>query len=104
MLKSAIWFRQFECLCMKWWWVILCSILLIMFYEQSAKGRKREYIYLETRLAQLQRQRALALETNRELNLQVDSQSDPEWIELILQKSLGLVPEERTKVFFEHEL
>ena len=37
----------------------------------------------------------------RDLKLQVASQSDPAWIELALIKGLGLVPEGYTKIYYK---
>lgn len=33
--------------------------------------------------------------------LEINSQSDPAWVELMLMKNLGLVPEGQIKVFFD---
>ena len=40
-------------------------------------------------------------EKQEELRLQIASQSDPAWVELLIKKQLGMVPSGQTKVYFE---
>ena len=48
----------------------------------------------------LLKKKKLALEKQKGLLRQINSQNDPAWIELMLMKEMGLVPEGQTKVFF----
>ena len=42
-----------------------------------------------------------SLETKKEyLTRQINSQSDPAWIEMVMKKELGLVPEGQVKIYF----
>lgn len=34
------------------------------------------------------------------LTRQINSQSDPSWIEMVLKKELGMVPEDQIKIYF----
>ncbi|MCE2983850.1 MAG: hypothetical protein LW832_09830 [Parachlamydia sp.] len=49
----------------------------------------------------LQKEKRTALKRQEDLQLQINSQSDPAWIELTLMKGLGLVPEGEQKVYFQ---
>lgn len=85
------------------WWVLLFLIVSYFFYEQGVKKKNRDFAQLHARLVELQTQKQIATETQEDLLLQINSQSDPAWVELILMKGLGLVPEGQTKVFFAHD-
>lgn len=98
---TTTWIRTLERLCIQWWWVLLCLIVLFMIHERSAKSRQDEFARLQEHLSQLQVQRQAALIHKEDLELQINSQSDPEWVELVLRKGLGLVPEGQVKVFFD---
>lgn len=49
----------------------------------------------------MQKEKEIALEKQTALLLQINSESDPDWIEIVLKRSLGMAPEEYRKVFFE---
>jgi hypothetical protein len=52
-------------------------------------------------LNDLQVEKEELLLQREELLLNIQSQSDSTWVELILMKRLGLVPEGKTKVYFD---
>ena len=85
---------------MRWWWVLLFIILCYLFYEQGLKTRDQKYALLYRKLMELRGEKQIAKSTQEDLLLQINSQSDPAWVELTLMKGLGLVPEGQTKVFF----
>lgn len=85
---------------MKGWWVILFILGCYMGYEQGLKKRNLDYDKLYSHYLDLQEQKKAALALREDLHLQVNSQSDPAWVELVLMKGLGLIPEGQTKVFF----
>lgn len=97
------WIKRLERLCVQWWWVLLCLLIVYTFHEQSAKTREEESARLRTQLIQLQGDKVSALMHHDDLMLQLNSQSDPEFVELVLRKGLGLVPQDQTKVFFDRE-
>lgn len=81
-------------------WVLLfiaaCGIIYF-----NALGRKNQVLaVLDQQLKALEVQQAMLLGEKEDLMLQIQSQSDPAWIQLILMKELGLVPEGQTKVYF----
>jgi hypothetical protein len=83
-----------------WWWVVLFILICLMAYEHSANNKNKESIFLLVQLKELQVEKENALMVHDELLRQINSQSDPAWIELSLMKVLGLTPEGQTKVFF----
>lgn len=84
-----------------WWWVLLFVLVCLMAYEHSASNKDRESASMIVQLNELQSEKEKALILNKELFRQINSQSDPAWIELSLMKVLGLTPEGQTKVFFK---
>ena len=88
---------------MKSWWVVLFILTCYMFYEQGLKKRDLDYDKLHLQLVDLQQQKKEALNLREDLILQVNSQSDAAWVELVLMKGLGLIPEGQTKVFFTNK-
>lgn len=86
--------------CLTCWWVFLFALLCFMIFEQGMKRRDRDHIKLSQHLSELQLEKKKALFLHEDLLLQVNSQSDPAWIELILMRGLGLSPEGQIKVFF----
>lgn len=71
-----------------------------MLYEQMVKKRDQDYEKLFQHLVELQTEKIQAIKIQEELNLQMNSESDPAWIELVLIRELGLAPEEYKKIFF----
>lgn len=68
---------------------------------ESALGTQREeFAKLNEQWGLLQQEKDKLLQEQSDLKLQVNSQSDPAWVELTLKRKLGLVPEGQKKVFF----
>ncbi len=83
------------------WWVFAFVGLLSLFYMHGIYHKRQEYTELKGRMKALEKDRLLALEEQKELLLQIQSQNDPAWIELVLKRSLGMVPDGQVKVYFE---
>lgn len=86
------------------WWVLLFGILCYMLFEQGIQVRDREFVQLQEHYNDLEKQKREALTLNEKLLLEINSQSDPAWVELILMKGLGLVPEGQIKYFFDKSM
>ncbi len=84
----------------KSWWVILFSIFSFFLYHHISYKKQREIVELENRLLKLQKKTVIALREKEDLTLRLTSQSDPAWIEMILMKKLGVVPQGYVKVHF----
>ncbi len=83
------------------WWVYLCLGTGFLLYSHAIHKKEVAFSDLEKKLATLQMERERVLEQKEDLILQINSQSDPEWIQMMLMKGLGVVPEGQTKVYFE---
>lgn len=79
----------------------LCLSLLFFYYELQKKNGEIHQQRVE--IERLGNEREVAQKTNEELSLIVNSQNDPEWVELVLLKELGLVPEGKIKVHFTNQ-
>lgn len=93
-------FRAFERLFLHSWWVLLFVLLCFFFYEQGERSQKSLYLGLTTQLEELTTEKMKALERQKRLRMQINSQSDPAWIELTLRRCLGVVPEGESKIYF----
>lgn len=85
----------------KSWWVAAIAILSLGLYEQGAKELQKEINNFQYEASILTEKIKISKQLQEELRLQVMSQSDPAWIELVLIRSLGLVPEGYTKIYYE---
>lgn len=82
------------------WWVVGFILFCAIVYENGLRTREEDALRLASHLEQLHYQKESALATQIDLQTKINSQNDPAWIELILMKNLGLVPEGYQKVFF----
>jgi hypothetical protein len=83
------------------WWMVTFFCLVGLFFWQNSRKTYFVAADLQERLADImEQQRLVALERD-DLLLQIQSQKDPKWVELILMRRLGLIPEGQTKVYFE---
>jgi len=82
------------------WWVIAFVALCGVIYLHGVRQKNITYQEMTGRLQILETEKALALAQQEELLLQIQSQSDPAWVEMVLKRNLGLVPEGQTKVYF----
>lgn len=88
------------CIFIRSWWVIAFFLICIISYEQGLKKRNVIYQQLTDQQLSLQKEKEEALLHQKNLQLQINSQSDLAWVELALMKGLGLVPEGQKKVYF----
>lgn len=82
------------------WWAFLFCSLLSLFYFHFYNQKKNQVKHLKLRLVEMERQKELSLMRQEELGLCIASQDDPAWIEMILMRDLGVVPEGFLKVHF----
>lgn len=85
----------------RYWWVVSFCILTALFYFHSFKEKKSAVRHLGVRLEEMEREKSLALQKREDLQLRIASQTDPAWIEMILMRDLGVVPEGFLKVHFK---
>ena len=84
----------------RFWWVCLVVLIGLIMLEQRLKTlhSEREQLFQQYQFLIEEKEKAVTLKEN--LKLQINSQSDPAWVELTLKKGLGLVPEGQIKVLF----
>ncbi len=82
------------------WWVLLFISACFLVFLHFSEKKNRVISSLGQHLSCYRVQKAKLLQENEELKLQINSQSDPAWIQLTLMKGLGLVPEGQLKVYF----
>ena len=85
----------------RYWWVILFCTVTAFGYFHSAKGKKQAIHSLCQRLHAMEKERVVAMQRRDDLQLRIASQNDPAWIEMILMRDLGVVPEGFLKVHFK---
>jgi|SRR5579872_1950189 len=82
-----------------WWVAAFCSVTCVVYY-QSLKEKKGALRELAFRLQEMEKEKTLAFQEKEELHLRIASQTDSSWIETILMRDLGVVPEGYLKVHF----
>lgn len=82
-------------------WPVLFMLACYLAYEHGMRTWSKEYAMLKSHYMELEEEKQKLLSIQEDLALQINSQSDPAWVELTLIKGLGLVPEGQTKVYFE---
>lgn len=92
--------RLFDEIIIKSWWVVLFFILSYFIFDSAMRNKNRQERSLHLKLEQLNRQIALGHLKHEELLAEIESQKDPEWIELTLRRCLGLCPKGAKKVHF----
>lgn len=95
--------KAFETLILRSWWIFLFLAICYVFYSHGQQKKNLIFSELKSRLKELDHEKELALRHREDLLLQINSQSDPAWIQLILMKGLGVVPEGQLKVYFKKE-
>ena len=84
-----------------WWWVVFCCLCSFGLYFHAVKDKQEQIRALSFRLDTMKKEKFYALSEGESLRLQIDSQTDPSWIEMILMRDLGVVPEGWIKVHFK---
>lgn len=85
------------------WWVILFILGCYLSYEQGLQKKDRDFAKLQWQYTELQKKKKMLLSLQENFRRELNSQNDPAWIELVLMKELGVVPEGQTKVLFTNE-
>jgi hypothetical protein len=84
-----------------WWWVAAFCSLSLFAYCQSSAEKKQAIAELAARIEELSSEKIVSEQLKEELLLAVASQEDPAWIEMVLMRDLGVVPEGWLKVHFK---
>jgi len=92
--------KKFEYIIIKFWWVFLFIIISFLGFDRLTKKKNKEIYNYKKNFLALEKEKNQEKEKRDFLNLRINSQNDPEWIELILMKKLGVVPKGKIKVRF----
>lgn len=84
------------------WWVILLALLFYAGYERSTYQSCQQYQKLTSTIQTLHEEKTALQIRNDQLQQQIQSQTDPAYIELTLMKVLGLVPEGKQKAVLKN--
>lgn len=84
------------------WWVMVFVGLCAVFYLHAMREKDHAFQEMTVSLHTLEKAKAEVVAQQEELLLQIHSQSDPAWVEMVLKANLGMVPEGQTKVYFKN--
>jgi len=87
----------------RFWWTALVLLFCYGFYLHGMHKKKEMLTKLKYQVSLLENQLCTALETREDLLVQIESQEDPAWTEMLIKKHLGKVAPNQTKVYFEKE-
>jgi hypothetical protein len=83
------------------WWVFLFIAAVLVPYSAAVKKKKASIEEMKAKISSLESVYHSYLEEREDLSLQIASLDDPAWIEQILMRDMGLVPEGYIKVHFK---
>ena len=101
--QPKTWLQKIEKTLINSWWVILFVLGCYLSYENGLQKKDQDLAKLQFQHTELQKRKKQLLLQQEDLKRQINSQSDPEWVELVLMKGLGLTPEGQTKVLFTNQ-
>lgn len=82
------------------WWVFLFCLSFGATYFHFRTEKLKEVGHLKSRLVTMENEKSSALMARVDLKERLGSQNDPAWIEMVLMRDLGVVPEGFLKVHF----
>lgn len=82
-------------------WVFSVAIGCFSLYGEAMYKKSRVCVELKDKVQKVEVLKKLLLEEQEELNLELSSRSDDAWLEMVLKKRLGVVPEGQMKVYFK---
>jgi Tfp pilus assembly protein PilN len=85
------------------WWFFLILFLFFVVYRVAIKKKQDEISFLTSRIQELQVQKEQKTQQKEDLISRIEAQNDPAWIEQVLKKEIGVVPDGQMKVHFSKE-
>ncbi len=85
----------------RFWWIGGFCLFCTTWYCHAASRRDAALEEVSFRLQEMEKEKLLASQEQEDLQLRLQSESDPAWVEMILMKELGVVPEGWVKVHFK---
>jgi hypothetical protein len=83
------------------WWVVAILGVTSLVYFHGMRKKEWELQELHHRKMALEHAKKGLLEEREDLKAQIESQQDSAYVEMVLIKGLGMVPEGQHKVYFE---
>ncbi|MBS0625033.1 MAG: hypothetical protein JSS32_03185 [Verrucomicrobia bacterium] len=83
------------------WWVVAFSAVVGLIYMHALKDRNAALAEISFRFQEMEKERFMVLQEKEDLQLRIASQNDPAWIEMVLMREIGVVPEGWIKVHFQ---
>jgi hypothetical protein len=83
------------------WWIVVFVIMAAALYAQAIHKKNRLEQKLHEKVEALNHAKREEEERKQELLLRLQSEEDPDWIELVLKEKLGVTGEGELKVVFE---
>ncbi len=87
----------------RFWWVVIVLFVCIAYYFHLIRPKEVQILSLRYREIELLKEKEALLSEKRELLLRIQSHNDPAWIEMVLMKELGVVPEGYVKIHFQKQ-
>lgn len=81
--------------------VLVFGSLCLAVYYPAMQKKSQIFLQLKDKVSELELLKDAAVLQRDDLLLQIQSQSDPDWIEMVLKTRLGVVPEGQRKVYFQ---
>lgn len=82
------------------WWVFSFCCLTGLVYLHAVKNRNASLQEMAFRCREMEKHRFEVLQEKEDLSLRIASQHDPAWVEMVLMREIGVVPEGWVKVHF----
>ncbi|NGX56041.1 MAG: hypothetical protein K1060chlam5_00275 [Candidatus Anoxychlamydiales bacterium] len=98
--KMTIFDKFIDFFFIKSWWVFLFALICYIGYENGIKKRNKDIFEMKSRYTLLEKQKDELSYESKDLEQRINSQSDPQWVEQVLMRELGVVPEDQLKVHF----
>lgn len=73
------------------------------FYGVAIREKNADYTDLREKIRKVEALKQRLSEEREELLAELASRSDDDWMEMVLKKRLGVVPEGQTKVYFKRD-
>lgn len=84
------------------WWVGLVLIFIGMLYIKTDRLKEEKILDLTSCLSQIESEKLVAGLEKERLVDQIKSLEDPDYVEMLLIKKMGVVPEDMIKARFDH--
>ncbi len=82
---------------------MLFIVMSLTLFSRAMHKKAESCILLQEKIEGLESLKNSFLEEKGDLLLQLNSRNDKDWIEMVLKKRLGVVPEGQMKVYFKKD-